>query len=300
MTQPPGQQAGPVEQQPALPACVRHPDRPTGLRCSRCDRPACPDCLRSASVGQHCVDCVADGRRTTRAPVTVSGAQVGHRSYVVPAIVLVNVAVYVVTAIQAGSLSNLGNSVLFRDWMLWPYATRNGDWWQLVTAGFLHVNPIHILMNMVALWVIGRDFERVMGPVRFTAIYLLGVLGGNVAVFVFGNVDAPEAGASGAVFALMGGLLVVVYRLKVNASQVIGLIVVNIVISVVIPGISLLGHVGGLVTGAAVTAAIVFAPTDDPRRRRLIQAGACVAVLVVLIGLVLVRAPQIPVGPVPS
>lgn len=293
MTQPPGQPAGPVEQQPALPACARHPDRPTRLRCSRCDRPACPDCLRPASVGQHCVDCLAEGRRTTRAPVTVSGAQVGRNSFVVPLLVVANVAVYVVTVVQARNLSDLSGSALFRSWILWPYATRNGSWWELITAGFLHVNPIHILMNMVALWVIGRDFERVMGPLRFAVIYLLGLFGGSVAVFVFGNVDVPEAGASGAVFALMGGLLVVVYRLKVNPSQVIGLIVINLVISVVIPGISLLGHVGGLVTGAAVTAAIVYAPA---RRRTWWQVGACLAVLVVLIGLVLVRVPQIPVA----
>jgi membrane associated rhomboid family serine protease len=221
----------------------------------------------------------------------VSGAQQGRQSVVVPALVLANLAVFIVTVVQAGSLSNLSGSALFRDWILWPYATRNGSWWQLITAGFLHVNPIHILMNMFALWVIGRDFERLMGPLRFTAIYFLGVLGGNVAVFVFGDVNAPEAGASGAVFALMGGLLVLVYRLKVNPSQVIGLIVVNLVISVVIPGISLLGHVGGLVTGAAVTAAIVWAPE---RRRTVWQVGACAAVVVVLIGLVLVRVPQIP------
>lgn len=291
MTQPPGQPAGPVEQQPALPACVRHPDRPTGLRCSRCDRPACPECLRDASVGQQCVDCVSDGRRTARAPVTISGAPIARQSYVVPAMVVVNVAVFVVTVVQAGSLTNLSGSPLFVNWMLWPFAARNGRWWELVTAGFLHVNPIHILFNMVALWVIGRDFERLMGPLRFTVVYLLGLFGGNVAVFVFGGVNTPEAGASGAVFALMGGLLVVVYRLKQNPSQVIGLIVVNLVISVVIQNISLLGHVGGLLTGAAVTAAIVYAPAQ---RRTVWQAGAVVVLLVVLLGLVLVRFPQIP------
>jgi membrane associated rhomboid family serine protease len=281
-----------VEQQPALPACYRHPDRPTGLRCSRCDRPACPECLRAASVGQHCVDCVADGRRTTRGPVTISGAPIARQSYVVPALVLVNLAVFVVTVVQAGSLTDLRGSRLFVNWWLWPLAARNGRWWELVTAGFLHVNPIHILMNMVALWVIGRDFERLMGPLRFTVIYLLGLFGGNVAVFVFGGVNTPEAGASGAVFALMGGLLVVVYRLKQNPSQVISLIVVNLVISVVIQNISLLGHVGGLVTGAAVTAAIVYAPAE---RRTVWQVGAVVVLLVVLVGLVLVRFPQIPV-----
>lgn len=292
MTQPPGQPAGPSAEQPALPVCYRHVNRPTGLRCSRCDRPACSECLRPAAVGQHCLNCLADGRRTTRRPVTASGAlAVNRRPMVVPGLVLVNVIVFAVTVVQAHSLNDLRGSTLFQDWVLYPLATRNGDWWQLVTAGFLHVGPIHILMNMIALWVIGRDMERVLGPLRFAVVYLLGVVGGNVAVYVFGNPAAPEAGASTGVFALMGGLLVLVYRLKLNPGQVIGLIAVNLVISVVIPNISLLGHVGGLVTGAAVTFALVSVPAE---RRTLWQGVTVAVVLVVLLGLVLARTPYIP------
>lgn len=287
---PPAQPAGTPEQMPELPACARHPNRPTGLRCSRCDRPACPECLRPASVGQHCVDCVAEGRRTTRRPVTISGADANRQPFVVWTLVAANVAVFVVTVVQAQSLANLAPSSLYDDWVLTPVYARDGQWWQLVTAGFVHVNPIHILMNMVALYIIGRDLERVLGPLRFAAVYLLGVLGGDIAVFVFGQPDSPVAGASTGVFALMGGLLVVVYRLKLNPGQVIGLIVVNLVISVVIPGISLLGHVGGLVTGIAVTAGLIYAPAD---RRTMWQVGSVVAAVVVLVGLALVRAPSI-------
>ncbi|HEX5114793.1 MAG TPA: rhomboid family intramembrane serine protease [Pseudonocardiaceae bacterium] len=292
MTVPPGQPVGPPAQQPALPACARHPGRPTGLRCSRCDRPACVECLRPAAVGQHCVDCLAEGRRTTRQPVTISGARTDRRPIVLPILIGINVLVFVVTVIQARSITNLQGSSLFDNWALLPLLTRNGYWWQLITAGFLHVSVIHILMNMIALWVIGRDMERVLGPFRFGIVYLLGVFGGNVAVFVFGAANAPEAGASTGVFALMGGLLVVVYRLKVNPSQVIGLIVVNLVISVVIPGISLLGHLGGLITGIAVTFALVNVPAE---RRTLWQTVTVVAAVVVLLGLVAVRVPQLPV-----
>jgi membrane associated rhomboid family serine protease len=242
-------------------------------------------------VGQHCVDCVAEGQRGMRRPVTVSGARVGTRPVVLPILVAINLIVFVVTVVQAQSLTNLNGSSLFVNWFLLPVAVRDGSWWQLVTSGFLHVNPIHILTNMVALWIIGRDMERVLGSLRFSIVYLVGLLGGSVAVFVFGQFDQPEAGASGAVFALMGGLLVLVYKLKLNPGQVIGLIAVNLVISVVIPGISLLGHVGGLVTGAAVT----FALVNVPKQRRGLWQGVTVAVaLVVLIGLVLVRLPGIP------
>jgi membrane associated rhomboid family serine protease len=287
------QPAGPTGQdgQPVLPTCVRHSDRATRLQCSRCGRPACTECLRPASVGQHCVDCLAEGRRTVRRPVTISGARADRKPVVVTVLIAVNLLVFIVTAAQAHSVMSLGSSTLFQDWWLLPVETRNGFWWQLITAGFLHANPIHILMNMFALWVIGRDMERILGPARFSAVYLMGVLGGSVSVLLFGQVDGPTVGASGAVFALMGGLLVVVYRLKLNPGQVIGMIAINLVLSVAIPGISLLGHVGGLVTGGAVTAALIFAPAE---RRRWWQVGAVAVVLLVLIGLVLVRFSQIP------
>jgi len=294
VSMPPEQPAGQVDG-PANVACVRHPDRPTQLRCTRCDRPACADCLRPAPVGQHCVDCVAQDQRTTRAPVTISGARPGRRPVVVQTLIAVNVLIFAITAYQARGVMDLEPSSLFRNWALFPIATRNGYWWQLVTAGFLHVNPIHILMNMFALWVIGRDMERILGPARFTAVYLVGLLGGSVSVLLFGQVDSQTVGASGAVFALMGGLLVLVYRLKVNPGQVIGMIAINLVISVAIPGISLLGHVGGLVSGALLTAALIFLPARLPaQRRRLWQVGAVVVLVVVMLGLVLVRFTQIP------
>jgi membrane associated rhomboid family serine protease len=288
---PPGQPAGPHEQRPVLPACVRHPDRPTGLSCSRCGRPACPECLRSASVGQHCVDCLAEGRRSVRTPVTIAGARPRDRAVVMPILVAVNVLVYAVTVIQAGSLTSNTTGALFEEWVLWPIGARNGGWWEFITAGFLHFGPIHILMNMVALWIIGRDFERVMGPLRFTVIYFVALFGGSVSVFLFSNPDTPEAGASGAVYGLMGGLLVLVYRLKLNPGQVIGMIVINLAISVAIPGISLLGHIGGLISGIVLTAAMVWGPAA---RRLVWQVGAVVVVLVLLVGLVLVREQSIP------
>ena len=280
------QPAGPTDDVPAPTVCVRHPGRETGLRCSRCDRPACPECLRPASVGQHCVDCVNEGRRTVRRPTTIVGARANRKPIVVSSLIGLNVLVFAITAVQAHSVTNLVPSRLFDDWALFPQFTAHGYWYQLITAGFLHINPIHIAMNMIALYVIGRDMERILGPARFTAVYLLGLVGGDVSVLLFGQVDGLTVGASGAVFALMGGLLVIVYRLKLNPSQVITVIVINLVISVAIPGISLLGHVGGLVTGALVTAGLVFVPAQ---RRTAWQVGLCVAILVVLAGLALVR-----------
>jgi len=254
------------------PVCARHPDRETGVRCTRCDRPACPACLREASVGYQCVDCVAADARTrprgsTRSrgrSSTVPWAAPTGRSIVIPILIAINVAVFAFTVVQAGSLSNNAEAPLFGQWALQPAAVAQGAWWQLLTSGFLHIGPLHIAFNMIALWVIGRDLERVLGRVRFLAVYLVSLLGGSLVVFLFANPMSDTAGASGAVFGLMGGLAVVLMRLRLSPRPALTIIVLNVIISFAVPNISILGHLGGLAFGAALTAAMVYAP----KRRR--------------------------------
>ena len=285
---PPGQFGGQVE----LPGCFRHADRPTGLRCSRCDRPACPECLRDASVGYQCVECVAAGARTQRPfrQRTIAGAELVEKPIVVPALIVLNVLIYAFTAYQAHSIGDVTRSALFQQWQEWPYGVAAGGWWRLITAGFLHVTPVHIVLNMLSLWWIGKDLERILGRVRFTAVYLVSLFGGGVSVLCFADPQVPVAGASGAVFGLLGGVLVVVLKLKLNPGSVIATIAINLVLSVAIPGISLLGHLGGLVVGALVTAAILYAP--QPNRNRW-QAGAIAVSVLALIGLVFLRDAQL-------
>ncbi|MGH3925648.1 MAG: rhomboid family intramembrane serine protease, partial [Pseudonocardiaceae bacterium] len=245
--------------------CARHPDRETGLRCVRCDRPACSSCLREASVGYQCVDCVAEGARTMRRGTTVAGAELTGRAVVVPLLVAINVVVFAVTVAQAGSVVGNAAAGLFQQWGLLPTAVAGGELWRLFTSGFLHIGPFHLAFNMFALWVIGRDLEQVLGWVRFLAVYFVSLLGGSLAVFLFENEITMTAGASGAVFGLMGGLAVVLLRIRASLGQVLTLIALNVFISFVVPQISILGHLGGLLFGAAVTAGMVFAP----RERRL-------------------------------
>lgn len=255
--------AGPGSPPPSLPgmaACVRHPDRATGLSCTRCGRPSCPECLREASVGAQCVDCVGESARTTpqaRAPL---GSRRADRPLVVPTLVALNVLVFAVTAVQAGSILNNADSALFDAWALVPAAVADGQWWRVVTGGFLHIGPLHIALNMYALWVLGRDLEIVLGRARFLLLYGLSLLGGSAAVLLFSNPDTPVAGASGAIFGLMAGLLLVLLRLKRPVGQVVAVIVLNLVISRVVPGLSIAGHIGGLVTGAVVAALLVYGP----------------------------------------
>ena len=244
----------------AGPVCARHPGRETAVRCTRCDRPACPACLREASVGYQCVDCVAaDARSRPRSSTVVWPAQVGP-SVVTPILIAINVAIFVFTVVQAGSVSNNAEAPLFGQWALQPAAVAQGAWWQLVTSGFLHIGPLHLAFNMIALWVIGRDLERVLGRVRFLVVYLVSLLGGSLVVYLFANPMSDTAGASGAVFGLMGGLAVVLMRLRLSPRPALTIIVLNVAISFVVPNISILGHLGGLAFGTALTAAMLYGP----------------------------------------
>jgi membrane associated rhomboid family serine protease len=179
---------------------------------------------------------------------------------VIPVLIAINVAVFVFTVVQAGSLSNNADAPLFGQWALQPAAVAQGAWWQLFTSGFLHIGPLHLAFNMIALWVIGRDLEGVLGPVRFLVVYLVSLLGGSLVVYLFANPMTNTAGASGAVFGLMGGLAVVLMRLRLSPRPALTIIVLNVIISFAVPNISILGHLGGLAFGAAVTAAMVYAP----------------------------------------
>jgi len=271
-------------------ACARHPDRATGLRCTRCERPACPECLREASVGYQCVDCVAEGSRAVRPARTFVGARFSRRLVVTPVLIALNALVFALTAVQAGSVVGNNRSELFLDYYLWPAAVYYGEWWRLVTSGFLHFGPAHLALNMIALYVLGRDLEPVFGKVRFLAVYLVSLLGGGVAVYLFGGVNTPVAGASGAVYGLMGAMLVAVLRLKLNPGSALGVIGLNLVLSFTLPGISLLGHLGGLVVGAAVAAGLVHAPRE---RREVWQAGVVAAAFALLVVMAFVRTGQL-------
>jgi membrane associated rhomboid family serine protease len=275
---PPHQPGGAPYGPPAV--CVRHPDRATGLSCTRCDRPSCPECLREASVGYQCVDCVNEGRQEVRRGTGVAGAEPGSRPVVVPTLIALNVAVFAWTVFEAGDVMGNAAAGLFREWALVPGLVHAGEWWRLLTSGFLHIGVIHLLVNMLALWLLGRDLETALGRGRFLAVYLISLVGGAAAVMLFYAPNQAVAGASGAVFGLMGALVVVLRRLKVPMGQAIGVIAMNVAISVVIPGISLIGHLGGLVAGTAATAALVYAPA---RNRVPVQVGVLTGLTVLLL-----------------
>jgi membrane associated rhomboid family serine protease len=253
-------------------------------------------------VGHQCIDCVHAGRQQQRSqaprrrPVisggrTVAGARLADRPLVTPLLVGVNVLVYLVTALQARSPMQNQSSAIFGDGVLWPVGMVADDqWWRLVTSGFLHYGLIHIGMNMLALWILGRDLELLLGRARFLAVYFISMLGGGAAVFLLGDIRSATAGASGAIYGLLGAILIAVLRLRLNPSMAIGIILLNLLLSVSIPGISLLGHLGGLIVGALAMIAIVYAPA---RHRGAYQAGALVLITVALAGVIAYRDVQL-------
>lgn len=252
-------------------------------------------------MGAQCVDCVQAGRsaaaakRPRRQPAgygarTVAGARLSTRLTVTPVLIGLNVLIYGITAIAARSPLNNQAADLFTAWVLWPVGIAGGEWWRLVTSGFLHYGPIHLAVNMFSLWIIGREMEILLGKVRFIALYLVSLLGGSVLVYQFGAVNGPTAGASGAIYGLLGGVLIAVLRLKLNPGPAIATIVLNLILTVSLPNISLFGHLGGLVTGALATAALVYAPEKN---RVAWQAGALAVLVLALIGLYFYRDAQL-------
>ncbi len=282
--------------------CYRHPDRLTGVRCTRCGRPICPQCQRPAAVGFQCPDDVRAGQASVRRPRTVVGARVRPG---VPAVsyglIGLNVLAYLVTAVSpGGSLVTNYHSTLFGQWVLWPRMVgQHHEYYRLLTAAFLHYGPIHILLNMYALYVIGPPLEQVLGRWRYLALYLLAALGGSVAVLALGSVDDGSAGASGAIFGLFAAAVVLGRRVGFNSTGLWITIGINFVFTFSVPGISKLGHVGGFVLGGL--AALVLVGGQLSNRGRLsgrlpsvrIQAAGLGALLVLLVVVAVGRTEQL-------
>ncbi|GAB4104725.1 rhomboid family intramembrane serine protease [Micromonospora taraxaci] len=295
------------ESPPTTPVCYRHPGRETYVRCTRCDRPICPECMREASVGHQCPECVNEGRRSVRpARTAFGGGTAGRHGYVTKALIAVNVLLMLLSiasdrggdaAVGGSGFGGLmGGSTPLTNWgsvlglAVFPDGTlggiADGQWYRLITAMFLHYGVIHLLLNMWALWVLGRSLEANLGPLRFGALYLIGGLGGNVAAYLFSAQNSATAGASTAVFGLFAALIIIERKMGRDVSQVIPILVINLVFTLTVPGISIPGHLGGLVVGALMALVLAYAPRG---RRTLVQVVGGAIILLALVGLVLVR-----------
>lgn len=273
--------------------CYRHPDRQSFVLCQRCLRTICAECQTPAAVGVICPECLSDQqknqssaqrkaeRRWSR-PQPV--AAYDGRPLATYAIIGVTALVYVITLIP-GFGQTVEDLLLFWAPLLYPQLSGTFQPWRLLTAALVHSSIWHIGLNMLALWMIGRSLEPLLGRWRFVALYLLSALGGSVAVALL-SFGTPVVGASGAIFGMFGALLVIGRHIGANIMSIAVVLAINLAIGF-IPGfnVSWQAHVGGLVVGALV--GFVFTRTRSTQKRRL-QIWLLVAVAVGLLGLLLI------------
>jgi membrane associated rhomboid family serine protease len=263
--------------------------------------------MRDAAVGFQCPSCVAEGSRTTRQARTAYGGKrsgnVGITSLV---LIAANLGVWLAIAATGGQSSRLldflaltlrGRCEAARPGFLFPDATSaavcggtwvpgvaDGAFWQLVTSMFTHVELLHLGGNMLALYLFGPQLEQALGRTRFLALYLVSGLAGSAMVVWFAGTQVQTLGASGAIFGLMGALLVLVHKIGGNLSQIGMLLLANVVITFAVPGISWQGHLGGFVGGVLVGAVLAYSPRG-PRRAVWQAGGVGLVTLAVVVGI---------------
>jgi membrane associated rhomboid family serine protease len=238
------------------PRCYRHPDRETYVSCSECGRPICEECMTFAPVGIRCPEHATVGTPKGTAQRTARQVRGGFISHPAPAtliLVIANIAIYLVTVYQ-GAGPNLPGGSLFVDWALQGFAVASGDWYRLITAMFLHGSLLHLAFNMLALWWLGSIVEQAMGTLRFLLVYFVSGLAGSAGALLLSDPGQVTVGASGAIYGILGALLILEWLQTGSlAGPAMTLIVLNLALSLAIPGISIGGHLGGLVGGIAAT-----------------------------------------------
>ncbi|MBL1096222.1 rhomboid family intramembrane serine protease [Streptomyces coffeae] len=286
--------------------CYRHPQRETGITCTRCERPICPECMISASVGFQCPDCVG-GRASAGAgpaahgpsprasqPRTLAGGVITSDPRLVTKI-LVGLNLVIWFAVLAVG-DRLVNDLDLVGYASLPHSgeavgVADGQWYRLVTSVFLHQAPMHIAFNMLSLWWIGGPLEAALGRARYLSLYLLSGLGGSALSYLLAAENQPSLGASGAIFGLLGATAVLMRRLQYDMRPVIALLALNLLFTFTWAGIAWQAHVGGLVVGTAVAYGMVHAPRE---RRALVQWGTCAVMLIAMVAVIWIRTLQIP------
>jgi membrane associated rhomboid family serine protease len=241
-----------------MPTCYRHPDRETGLSCSECGRPICTECMTAAPVGLRCPEHAGNRKRVAPPRVVRRTSARVMDAPVTKLLIALNVVVYLITVVQGNGINSPGGSLFFK-WALYGPAVAQGDWWRLVTAMFLHLYLLHIGLNMLGLWWIGRAVEQYLGAVRYVLMYFVSGLAGSAGALVL-DPRSLTVGASGAIFGILGSMLILEWQHTGKlGGQAATLILINLVFNFAYNGtggnISIGGHLGGLVGGILVTLA---------------------------------------------
>jgi membrane associated rhomboid family serine protease len=273
------------------PVCYRHTDREAHIRCQRCDRPICPYCMQPASVGFQCPSCVREGSRGTRTARTpYGGERTGNPALTSRVLVAINVVVWVLILATGWQSSQLiGRLALTPAGFLrfvngvpqFIPGVADGAPWQLLTSMFTHVEIWHIGFNMLVLWTLGPQLELAVGRLRFLVIYLVSGLAASATVMWLAPEHVSTLGASGAIFGMLGTLLVIAIKVGGDVRGIATWIGINFVLTFLLANVSWQGHIGGFVGGLLVGAAIVYAP----RRRRATWQAVGVGAVSVLVAL---------------
>src|SRR5215213_6285951 len=246
--------------------CYRHQDRETGVSCSNCGNPICPDCMTSTPVGMRCPDC---SRQRTQVRTMRDVHADPTVAYVLMA---VNVLMYL------GQRASSTGSV-YQDFVLYGPFVADGEWWRLLTAGFLHGGLLHLALNMYALYFLGRMLEPSLGHVRFAALYFASLLAGSFGAVLL-SPETPVVGASTAIFGLLGAAVVMARNRGIDlmASGLGPILILNLVITF-LPGlnISIGAHLGGLIGGVLAALAV---EALSKRRSPLVAVAVCALIAI--------------------
>ena len=259
--------------------CYRHPDRETRVSCSSCGRPICPECMTPTPVGMRCPECASQRTRVVRNPTgTPSGFEASPATYV---LIAINVIVFLVEIAKgAGGFFDVGLNRFVVDFALFGPSVAEGEWYRLVTSGFLHAGIIHIGFNMLLLFFLGRLLEPALGTPRFLVLYFASLLAGSLGALIL-EPNSFGIGASGAIFGLAGATFVIARGrgMEALAGQIGFLIVFNLIFSFTARNVSIGAHIGGLI-GGVICALIIVAGEQGMlgRNRRALEIAAMIAV----------------------
>ena len=240
---------------PTTPAnrCYRHPDRETFVRCQRCGRYICGQCQTVAPVGVHCPECVREAQQSSPSsrPMTTRIARAfapgSQRPVVTYSLIAISVIVFILEVVTGlNPITGGGNSAV-ELWLSYQPGDITAAPWTLISIDFTHASALHLLFNMYSLFVVGPPLERFLGRGRFIALYFITGLGAVVAVDFF--VPQGALGASGAIFGLLGALLILARTMGLRSGQLVAVIVLNLAIGYFVPSIAWQAHLGGLIVG---------------------------------------------------
>jgi membrane associated rhomboid family serine protease len=255
--------------------CYRHPNRETGVSCSSCGRPICPDCMTPTPVGMRCPECSRQKTKVRTAATLTSEPQLTYL------LIAINVIAWLGMLASGAPINGVGGSV-YQHGALYGPLVADGEWWRIITGGFLHAGILHIAFNMYFLYFLGTILEPMIGRLRFALIYVVALVGGSFGALLL-SPNTPTVGASGAVFGLMGAAIIAMRARGIDPWQSgLGVtLLLNLGITFLIPGIAIGGHIGGLIAGGIV-GYLLFEVADRRRSSVTPVLAVCVVLAVAL------------------